>query len=148
MCFVVVTLLSQQAACKWFVSLYTWVNNLSVRPTSLVSNLFNTRARTNHRWYKARSTIYEWTYYEWNSCTICNSFIAKYFVILNIEILGINWKLWCYKKNNKNRNFLDFHISTMHGIFIIEGAIILNTHALNIRRLMLLLLLSLFSRPL
>ena len=61
-------------------------------------------------------------------------FVDKYFVIHNIEILGINWKLWCYKKTQIEYfcDFLDVHISAMHGIFIQAGAIILDAHALNI----------------
>ena len=36
---------------------------------------------------------------QWNSYTIWNLFINTYFVIHNIEILGINWKLWYYKND-------------------------------------------------
>ena len=75
-------------------------------------------------------------------------FVYKCFVIHNIKILGINWKLWCYKKIEYFYDFLDLHISAMHGIFIQAGVTILDAHALNVRCLMLLLLLSLFSRPL
>ena len=77
-------------------------------------------------------------------------FVYEYFIIHNIEILGINWKLWCYKKTYIEYfcDFLDLHFSAIYGIFIQAGAIILDAHALNVRRSMLLLLLSLFSRPL
>ena len=62
-------------------------------------------------------------------------FVYKYFAINNIEILEINRKLWCYKKTINCD--LDLYISAMQGIFIQEGAIILDAHALNIRRSML-----------
>ena len=44
---------------------------------------------------------------------IYNSFINTYFVIHNIEILGINWKLWYYKNDKQDTlyDFLDMHIS-------------------------------------
>ena len=79
-------------------------------------------------------------------------FVYKYFLIHNIEILEINWKLWCYKNNTSDNlvifDFSDLYISAMQGIFLQEGAIILDAHTLNIRCSVSLLLLSLFSRPL
>ena len=64
---------------------------------------------------------------------IWNLFINMYFLIHNIEILGINWKLWYYKNDKYDTlyDFLDMYISAMHRIFIQAGEIISDAHALN-----------------
>ena len=85
----------------------TCVSNLSAHYacTHIVSlaiiNLFsllNARANTNHLYYKTRSTV---AIYEITHCCMYIGililgleFVYTYFIIQNIEILGIKSKLW------------------------------------------------------